>query len=393
MMKSGRKTSGTPQRAGLSRRDMLTLATAGGVMATADPSLSANKKDTSTAVENNAGGKLQKGNQDMQKRKLGTLEVSALGSGCMNMSGNYNPRADVQQSIKTIRKAVENGVTFFDTAEVYGPYINEELVGEALQPFRDQVKIATKFGFNLKGPTPGLTSRPEHIKIVVEESLKRLRTDRIDLYYQHRFDPNVPIEEVAGAIKDLINEGKVMHFGLSEPSVKTIRRAHAVQPVAAIQTEYSLWCRDVELNGILSTCNELGIGFVPWAPIGEGFLTGKINASTSFDPKTDLRARFPRFSAENLPKNVPIIEWLGGFAKKKGATPSQLSLAWLLAKSPNIVPIPGTRSEAHLLENLGAKNVQLSDDDMQEIATSLSRFHVYGERMDEMNMKAIDYTV
>ena len=230
------------------------------------------------------------GHTTMKQRKLGTMTVSELGAGCMSISSNYGPPAPKEQGLKTIRTAFENGVTFFDTAEVYGPYTNEELVGEALQPVRDQVKIATKFGFAIDG-TIGLNSRPEHIRKVVEQSLKRLRTDRIDLYYQHRVDPNVPIEDVAGAVKELIKQGKVLHFGLSEPSVKTIRRAHAVQPVAAVQTEYSLWTRNVELNGVLATCEELGIGFVPWAPVGEGFLTGKIDTNTKFDPKTDFRSR------------------------------------------------------------------------------------------------------
>ena len=231
----------------------------------------------------------------MNKRNLGGLEVSALGAGCMSISANYGPPADRAQGIQTIRTAYENGVTFFDTAEVYGPYTNEELVGEALQPFRDKVKIATKFGFEMEDPKGGLNSRPEKIKKVVEASLKRLRTDHIDLYYQHRVDPNVPIEEVAGAIKELIKEGKVLHFGLSEASAKTIRRAHAVQPVSAVQSEYSLWTRNVELNGVLQTCEELGIGFVPWSPVGAGFLTGTIDTKTKFDEKTDFRAGFPRF--------------------------------------------------------------------------------------------------
>ena len=328
----------------------------------------------------------------MKQRKLGTMQVSEIGAGCMSISSNYGPPAPKEQGLKTIRKAFENGVTFFDTAEVYGPYTNEELVGEALQSVRDQVKIATKFGFAIDG-TIALDSRPEHIRKVVEESLKRLRTDRIDLYYQHRVDPNVPIEDDAGAVKDLIRQGKVLHFGLSEPSVKTIRRAHAVQPVAAVQTEYSLWTRNVELNGVLATCKELGIGFVPWAPVGEGFLTGKIDTNTKFDPKTDFRSGFPRLSAEFLPRNMPIIEWLKVYAAKKGATPSQIALAWLLAKSPNIVPIPGTRNEDHLLENIGAQRVHLTAEDMQEIETSLSRFVVYGDRMGAEHMSQIDYTI
>jgi aryl-alcohol dehydrogenase-like predicted oxidoreductase len=334
----------------------------------------------------------KKGNTTMKQRRLGTLQVSELGAGCMSISANYGPPAPKEQGLKTIRAAFENGVTFFDTAEVYGPYTNEELVGEALQSVRNQVKIATKFGYAIDG-TSRLDSRPEHIRKVVEESLQRLRTDRIDLYYQHRVDPNVPIEEVAGAVKALIKQGKVLHFGLSEPSAKTIRRAHAVQAVSAVQTEYSLWTRNVELNGVLATCEELGIGFVPWAPVGEGFLTGKIDTNTKFDARTDFRSGFPRLSAEFLPKNMPIVEWLKGYAQKKGGTPSQIALAWLLAKGPNIVPIPGTRNEAHLLENLGAQRVQLNADDMHEIATSLSQFVVYGDRMGEEHMSQIDYTV
>lgn len=331
------------------------------------------------------------GNHAMKTRKLGTLEVSELGAGCMNMSGNYNAPADVQQSIRTIRTAAEHGVTLFDTAEVYGPYINEELVGEALQPIRDQVRIATKFGFAIDGSI-ALNSRPEHIRMVVEQSLKRLRTDRIDLYYQHRVDPNVAIEEVAGAIRDLIAEGKVLHFGLSEASATSIRRAHAVQPVSAVQSEYSLWTRNVELNGVLDTCNELGIGFVPWAPVGEGFLTGRYDTSTKY-AEADFRGGFPRFSKEFMPLNMPIIEWLKAYAAKRNATPSQIALAWLLAKGPSIVPIPGTRKGAHLLENLGARDVRLSASDVQEIETSLSRFPVYGDRMGEAHMSQIDYTV
>jgi aryl-alcohol dehydrogenase-like predicted oxidoreductase len=332
------------------------------------------------------------GGTGMKQRKLGTMQVSEIGSGCMNLAGNYNAPVAKSDAVKTIRTAFENGITFFDTAEVYGPYINEEIVGEALEPFRDKVKIATKFGFAIDG-TIARNSRPEHIRKVVEESLKRLRTDHIDLYYQHRIDPNVPIEDVAGAVKDLIKQGKVMHFGLSEASAKSIRRAHAVQPVSAVQTEYSLWTRHVELNGVLATCNELGIGFVPWAPVGEGFLAGKIDTSTKFDEKNDFRAGFPRFSKEYLALNMPLIEWLKGYSAKKGATPSQISLAWLLAKGPNIVPIPGTRSEAHLLENLGAQRVQLTAADVQEIETSLSQFPVFGDRMGEAHMSQIDYTV
>jgi len=339
----------------------------------------------------NQSEKPKKGENNMKRRKLGNLEVSAIGLGCMNMAGNYNPPADHQQSIRTIRKAFENGVTFFDTAEVYGPYTDEKLVGEALEPFRDQIKIATKFGFAIDG-TVGLDSRPERIKKVVEESLKRLRTDHIDLYYQHRVDPNVPIEDVAGTIKELIQQGKVLHFGLSEASAKTIRRAHGVQPVSAVQSEYSLWTRNVELNGVLDTCEELGIGFVPWSPVGAGFLTGKYDTTTKFDEKSDFRAGFPRFSKEFLPLNMPIVEWLKGYAAKKNATPSQIALAWLLAKSPNIVPIPGTRYETHLLENLGAQHIHLNKEDVQEMETCLSKFPIYGDRMGAAHMSSIDYT-
>lgn len=328
----------------------------------------------------------------MKKRQLGTLKVSEIGAGCMNMSGNYNVAMPREEGIKTLRTAFESGVTFFDTAEVYGPYTNEALVGEALQPFRDKVKIATKFGFAIDG-TIATNSRPEHVRKVVEESLKRLRTDRIDLYYQHRIDPNVPVEEVAGAVKELIAQGKLLNFGLSEASAASIRRAHAVQPLAAVQSEYSLWTRNVELNGVLDTCKELGIGFVPWAPMGEGFLTGTIDTATTFDQKADFRAGFPRFSREFLPLNMPIIEWIKQYAARMGATPSQVSLAWLLAKGPNVVPIPGTRSVEHLLENLGAARLRLTPANVQEIETSLSRFPVYGDRMGEAHMSQIDYTV
>ena len=326
------------------------------------------------------------GENTMKTRKLGTLEVSALGAGCMSISANYGPPADRKQGIETIRRAHEKGVTFFDTAEVYGPFTNEDLVGEALAPIRDQVAIATKFGFELEAASGGLNSRPERIKKVVEGSLKRLRTDRIDLYYQHRVDPSVPIEDVAGAIKDLIQAGKVLHFGLSEAGEKTIRRAHAVQPVAAIQSEYSIWERTPERNGVLATCEELGIGFVPWSPIGQGFLTGSMDASTRFDPKTDFRATFPRMSPENLAKNMPFVELLKRVAAEKNATPSQIALAWLLAQKPWIVPIPGTRRIDHLEENLGGADVVVTADDLGEINAALSKLTVYGLRMDEANV-------
>jgi aryl-alcohol dehydrogenase-like predicted oxidoreductase len=308
----------------------------------------------------------------------------------MSISANYGPPAPRDQGIKVIRTACEKGVTFFDTAEVYGPHINEELVGEALAPFRDKVLIATKFGFDLEAG--GLNSRPEQISKVVEGSLKRLKTDRIDLYYQHRVDPKVPIEDMAGAIKDLIKEGKVLHFGLSEASGKTIRRAHAVQPVAAVQTEYSLVERDPERNGVLKTCEELGIGFVPWGPVGMGYLTGKIDARTTFDSKTDLRSEFERFSFENLAANMPVVDLLRRFAEKKNATPAQIALAWLLAQKPWIVPIPGTRNIDHLNENLGAINVELTPADLREIEADFSKIKVHGGRMSEKYMRDVDQT-
>ena len=290
-----------------------------------------------------------------------------------------------------IRAAYEQGVRFFDTAEVYGPYVNEELVGEALAPIRDQVKIATKFGFKIDG-TNGLDSRPERIRRVVEESLRRLRTDHIDLYYQHRVDLTVPIEDVAGTVKDLIKAGKVLHFGLSEPSARTIRRAHAIQPVAAIQTEYSLIERSVEHNGVLQTCEELGIGFVPWGPLAQGFLPGKMDADAqaTMDPKNDLRATFPRFSPMVMKNNQPIVELLTKFgAKKGGATPAQIALAWLMAQKPWIVPIPGTTNMDHLRENMGAVNVALTPADLREIETAFSRIEIYGGRMDTKQMAQI----
>ncbi len=328
----------------------------------------------------------------MQKRKLGKngLEVSAIGLGCMSMAANYGPATDKKQAVSLIRAAVERGVTFFDTAEVYGPFTDEELVGEALAPFRDKVVIATKFGYDLEAG--GLNSRPEHIKKVIEASLKRLKTDRIDLYYQHRVDPKVPIEDVAGAIKDLIKEGKVLHFGLSEASAKTIRRAHAFQPVTAIQSEYSLMTRDPEQNGVLKTCEELGIGFVPWGPVGLGYLTGKIDARAKFDPKTDLRFEFSRFTPENLAANRQVVDLLRSFAEKKNATPAQIALAWLLAQKPWIVPIPGTRNIVHLNENLGAINVQLTPADLREIETAFSKIKVHGGRMSEKYMREVDQT-
>ena len=320
----------------LSRRVFLPNTALLGAGFAAGPSLWAASSDQPKAINK------------MKTRKLGQLEVSELGAGCMSISANYGPPAPREQGIKVIRTAHEKGVTLFDTAEVYGPYRNEELVGEALAPIRDKVHIATKFGFNLEDASGGLNSRPEHIQKVAEASLKRLKTDRIDLFYQHRVDPKVPIDEVAAAVKELINEGKVLHFGLSEASAKTIRRAHAVQPVTAVQTEYSLMERDPEKNGVLATCEELGIGFVPWGPVGMGYLTGKVDARTKLDPKMDLRSGFDRFSPENLAANMPVVDLLKRFAEKKNATPAQIALAWLMAQKPWIVPIPGTRNIDHL---------------------------------------------
>ncbi len=319
----------------------------------------------------------------MQKRKLGNsgLEVSALGLGCMGMSVNYGPAANKQEMISFIRTAVERGVTFFDTAEVYGPFVNEELVGEALAPIRGEVIIATKFGFDIDPKTferRGLNSRPEHIKQAVESSLKRLKTDVIDLYYQHRVDPNVPIEDVAGTVKDLVAAGKVKHFGLSEAGAQTIRRAHAIQPVAAVQNEYSLWARESEAE-VLPTCEELGIGFVPWSPLGQGFLTGKVDRGTSFD-SSDIRSRFPRFTPEAIKTNQPLVDVLSDLAARKNVTPAQLALAWLLAQKPWIVPIPGTRKLERLDENLGATAIELSADDLHEIDEVTSRITVQGAR-------------
>ncbi len=321
----------------------------------------------------------------MKIRKLGksVLEVSALGLGCMGMSAVYGPAADKQDMISLIRAAVERGVTFFDTAEAYGPFTNEELVGEALAPFRERVVIATKFGFGINpdGTRYGLDSRPEHIKQVAEASLKRLKVDTIDLFYQHRVDPNVPIEDVAGTVRDLIREGKVKHFGLSEPGDRTIRRAHAVQPVAAVQSEYSLWWRGPEAE-ILPTLEELGIGFVPFSPLGAGFLTGKMDKTTRFD-SSDFRARVPRFAPEALKANVVLVDLLRAVAKSKGATPAQIALAWLLAQKPWIVPIPGTTKLSRLDENIGAVAVELTSDDLREINTAASKIKVEGARLPE----------
>ena len=321
----------------------------------------------------------------MERRTLGTsnLEVSALGFGCMGLSFGYGPAVDDRTGIAVIRAAVERGVTFFDTAEAYGPFTNEELVGEALAPFRDRVVIATKFGFTFDEASGqrGLDSRPEHITAVADASLRRLKIDAIDLFYQHRVDPHVPIEEVAGAVSDLIHAGKVKHFGLSEAGVQTIRRAHAVQKVAALQSEYSLWWREPEAE-VLPALEELGIGFVPFSPLGKGYLTGKIDDTTTFD-RSDFRNVVPRFTPDNRKANLAFVEWLGGFATRKGATPAQVALAWLLAQKPWIVPIPGTTKVHRLQENLGAASLELSRDDLQEIDRAASRITVHGARYPE----------
>jgi aryl-alcohol dehydrogenase-like predicted oxidoreductase len=328
----------------------------------------------------------------MQKRKLGksNLEVSAIGLGCMGMSFGFGPAMDKQEGISLIRAAFERGVTFFDTAEVYGPFTNEELVGEALEPFRNQVVIATKFGFKLDpatGKQAGLDSRPAHIKEVAEASLKRLRTDVIDLFYQHRVDPNVPIEDTAGAVKDLIQEGKVKHFGLSEAGVQTIRRAHKVQPVTALQSEYSLWFREPEAE-VIPTLEELGIGFVPFSPLGKGFLTGAINEDTKFD-KSDFRNIVPRFTPENRKANQAMVDMVSKFAQQKKATPAQVALAWVLAQKPWMVPIPGTTKSHRLEENIGAVNVTLSPDDLRELDAAASKIAVQGARYPEELQKMV----
>lgn len=326
----------------------------------------------------------------MQKRILGKsgLEVSALGLGCMGMSFSYGPPKDKQEMISLLRTSVERGITFFDTAEVYGPFTNEELVGEALAPLRDRVVLATKFGFDtsvdpraMKGGGPVLNSRPEHIREVAEASLKRLRTDVIDLFYQHRVDPAVPIEEVAGAVKELIREGKVKHFGLSEAGIETIRRAHAVQPVACVQNEYSLWFRRPE-EGLLQVLEELGIGLVPYSPLGKGYLTGKMDETTTFD-STDFRSTLPRFTSEALKANKALVDLLGTIAAEKNATPAQIALAWLLARKPWIVPIPGTTKLERLDENIGAVSIELAADDLREIDSAAAQITVQGDRYPE----------
>jgi aryl-alcohol dehydrogenase-like predicted oxidoreductase len=328
----------------------------------------------------------------MQKRTLGNsgLEVSSIGLGCMGMSFGYGPARDEQEMISVIRSAVDLGVTFFDTAEVYGPFTNEELVGKALSPIREQVVIATKFGFNIDadGKQAGLNSRPEHVKEVAEASLKRLNIDAIDLFYQHRVDPDVPIEEVAGAVKELIQEGKVRHFGLSEAGVQTIRRAHAVQPVTALQSEYSLWWREPE-EEIIPTLEELGIGFVPFSPLGKGFLTGKIDESTTFD-STDFRNTVPRFAPEARKANRALVDLIESIAQRKGATPAQIALAWLLAQKPWIVPIPGTTKLHRLQENVAAASVELTEGDLRDIESAASQITVQGARYSEGAQRMID---
>jgi aryl-alcohol dehydrogenase-like predicted oxidoreductase len=326
----------------------------------------------------------------MQKRKLGksNLEVSAIGLGCMGLSFGYGPAVDKQQGISLIRAAVERGVTFFDTAEVYGPFANEELVGEALAPFRDQVVIATKFGFNIvEGKQSGLNSRPEHIKQVAEASLKRLKTDRIDLFYQHRVDPDVPMEDVAGAVKDLIGQGKVRHFGLSEAGVESIRRAYSVQPVTALQSEYSLFWREPEQE-VIPTLEELGIGFVPFSPLGKGFLTGAISKDTQFD-KNDFRNVVPRFSPEDREANQALVDLIGEFAKEKKASPAQIALAWLLAQKPWMVPIPGTTKLHRLEENIGAADVTLTAADVRRLNEATSKLELHGARYPEHLQKLV----
>jgi aryl-alcohol dehydrogenase-like predicted oxidoreductase len=381
------------KRGAFSRRDFVARAGLVGAGVVIGPTLLAACADRPKTIGKQRDTGIDRGEGPMKARQLGSLTVSAMGAGAMSISANYGPPADRAQGIQVLRAAHEQGVTFFDTAEVYGPYTNEDLVGEALAPFRDRVSIATKFGFDLENEAGGgLNSWPERIRKALEGSLKRLRTDHVDLYYQHRVDPKVPIEDVAGTVRDLIKEGKVRHFGLSEASAKTIRRAHAVQPVTAIQTEYSFMERDVERNGVLAVCEELGIGFVPWGPVGMGYLTGTMGASTRLDAKTDLRAGFTRFSPRNLAANQPIVDLLRRFAAEERATPAQIALAWLLARKPFIVPIPGTRNVDHLKENLGASQVKLSLDDLRDIEAAFSQVSVYGGRMNPMQMEFVDST-
>lgn len=372
----------------LNRRDFMFKSIVAGAGILTSPLFSLGRPSSFGLSERNGVNELQQSQKTMDTRTLGTLKISALGAGCMSISANYGAAANKKEGIATIRSAYEQGVTFFDTAEVYGPYTNELLVGEALAPFRDKVNIATKFGFNIEAG--GLNSRPEHIKKVVEQSLKRLKTDRIDLYYQHRVDPKVPIEDVVGAVKDLILEGKILHYGLSEANAKTIRKAHGIYPLTAVQSEYSFMERSMEKNGVLATCEELGIGFVPWGPVGMGYLTGTIHPDQQFDSEKDLRSGFDRFSPKNIVANQPIVSLLKAFGAKHNATPAQISLAWLLAKKPFIVPIPGTRSQGHLKENLGALNIRLTAADLSELDTAFAKLKVNGGRMNEMQMKVVE---
>jgi aryl-alcohol dehydrogenase-like predicted oxidoreductase len=326
----------------------------------------------------------------MKQRNLGSMKVSALGMGCMGLSFGLGPATEKQYGIEMIRAGAERGITLFDTAEAYGPHTNEQLVGEALAPVRNQVFIASKFGFEIQNDQiVGLNSRPEQIKKVAEASLKRLRTDHIDLFYQHRVDPSVPIEDVAGAIEGLIAEGKVKHFGLSEASSRTIRRAHAVQPVTAVQNEYSVWTRDPEKD-VLGTCEKLGIGFVPWGPLGAGFLTGKVTADTKFDSATDLRATFPRFTPEAIKANMAVVDLLKTIASGKNATPAQIALAWLLAQKHFVIPIPGMDSTKYLDENIASAEIDLTTDDLHQIENAYSKIPVQGDRLSEIHMSFID---
>ncbi len=383
--------TGRDGRPAVSRREVLArTALAGAGLAVASSSWAAADKEPEGMSARGENGATSKSIRS-ERRRLGSLEVSALGLGCMNMTWAYGPPVDKEVAISVIRAAHEKGVTFFDTAEIYGPFTDEEWVGEALAPVRNEVVIATKFGFDIDPDTRrinGLNSRPEHVRKVAEASLKRLRTDRIDLLYQHRVDPTVPIEDVAGAVKELIQAGKVKHFGLSEAGGATIRRAHAVQPVAAVQNEYSLWTRDPE-HEVLPTCEELGIGFVPWSPLGMGYLTGTITAATIFRPG-DLRAMFPRFTPEARRVNWPVVELLQRIDHRRKATPAQVALAWLMALKPWIVPIPGTTKLNHLEEDLGALAVQLTPIDMKEIEEGSARIRVEGARSTEQLLAASD---
>ena len=369
----------------ISRRNFLVNTTLAGVGLALSPSLLASCSEQPKEGSKQNNSELDKRVSEMNTRKLGSLEVTEMGFGCMNLAWAYGPPIDEKLAIQLVRKAYEKGVRFFDTAEVYGPFYSEKIVGEALAPFRKDVVIATKFGFDITpaGETVGLTSRPENIRRVAEESLKRLKTDVIDLFYQHRVDPTVPIEDVAGTVAELVKEGKVKHFGLSEAGAATIRRAHAEYPVTAVQNEYSFWTRDSEIE-VLPVCEELGIGFVPWSPLGMGYLTGKIAPDHQF-AQEDLRsnAKFPRFTKEALINNRPIVDILQRMADKKGATPGQVSLAWILARKPYMVPIPGTTKIDHLGENFGAIKVELTSEDMQELEAGYSKAVVFGKRAPE----------